>query len=1228
MKLCASAKNVMGLVSARKTVKVLSVSFGLLLFCIPVFSQLNYGRIFGGITDQTGGAIAGATVTIIDVDRGLPRPLVTDSAGEYNAPSLLAGTYTIRVEAKGFQTVERQNVVLGVGGNARVDVTMVPGEQTQTVTVTESVPLLNTADAQLSGNVESAQLDNLPITGHQYYHALDFVPGITVQPGGFTTSMVSAGGRQHDLGWVFDGLDETETWAGAGPLAGMGEVSILPIDSIDQVKVVQNPNAEYGWRSSAIVTVGIKSGTNALHGSAYYNLENTGLNARNAFTSASGPLGGRAATHVSDYGASIGGPIKKNKMFYFANYEGESFRAGEPRQVQAPTLIPNAGASGGTNPTVSIPDAIAALNAAGASLSPLSLKLSGCNPSGAGITSTNPVTVATACSAASGIFGSYPVGGSQVLGLTDFGGSKNVVGKWDYHINDHNSVNAEYFYSRGNDNTPGSIQPYWAEDSPQFTGLGRAVWVWTPNSSWVNEARFGYSGNNGPTYPSECVYNNLGQPDYAAAFGYTPGTPSNPPGCHPFAPVTIGNFTSLGSDSGGGAFQIRDWAWLDTVSYTRGKHAFKWGVEVHYETFTGAGKLTGLTGSLDFGNTAAVNLGSILAANTTPLEDFAAGVPDSGSILIGVPNLDIASERYAGFVQDSYRLIPRLTVNLGLRYEYAGPLVDAHNALGNFDPTSPTGLVQQQNGQALYHNSAKDFDPRLGLVWDVTGKGTTVVRTGMSVVNNNNTNYNDFLHTSFDSALELMPTGWNLTTASGSVLPASGNILAGVATLAATTPGALTWVENQPIYNVTNTALACGNGVGKNPSPCALYATNPNFPLGYMTTWTLDVQHAFTSNLSLDVSYIGMHGTDLTGDIDENAPSFGAKGTAAEQLRRPYTENCPSSTPGGLGLDPSECFPYFGHINYYTANLKSNYDGLVLALTERASHGLNFAAAYTLAHALDDITNIQSFIPVNNADPYSSDYGNSDVDARNHFTFTASYSIPGIKSPGQLLEGWQINTTINVLGAFPFAGVDTNSDLSGTGEKYDLWDLAGPASSFDGGGLANLPCYGVTGSTFASATTVLGTLACKTVGTVSQMPAMCVSQATNEPTNPNPSVVAGPRGTGLTALAALGCYSSGSAVITPPAQGTEGTMPRNTLRGRPYKDWDFSIQKNWTFKERFGLQFRTEFYNVINDTEYAGPASNPNNPATFGATQSSPNSGLVITGGGPRTIFMGLRATF
>jgi hypothetical protein len=1220
-----SLRNSFQIALITKGMRVVGAILALGLGCTSAFCQLNYGRILGAVTDQTGGAIAGTTVTVTDTARGVSRTLITDSAGEYNAPSLLPSTYTVRAEAKGFKSVDRENIALGVGQDVRIDLTLQPGEQTQTITVTESIPIVDTTDAQLGQTLGEQVLTNLPINGRQYYHLLDFTPGITAQPGASSNGngIVSAGGRGGDVTWIFDGLDETETWAGGGPIAGLRQVSIMPIDAIQEVKIIQNPGAEYGWRSSAIVSVGVKSGTNDVHGSAYYYGRNTALDARDAFTP---PTSGTAEDHLSDYGVSIGGPIKKNKIFYFGNYEGETFTVGRPTQVNAPTLLPNAGNAN------SITDAIAALNTAGVGLSALSLKLSGCDPANPNINSKTNTTVAPACNAANGVFGSFPANTLQVRNLTDFGSSKNAIAKFDYHLNDHNSINGEYFYSRGNDDTPSSIQSYWAEDSPQFTGLGRAIWVWTPNSSWVNEARFGYSGNNGPTYPAECIY-SIGQPNYAAAFGYTPGTAGNPPSCagKAFAPIDIGNYTELGSDNGGGTFWIKDFAWLDTVSYTRGKHLFKFGVEIHYETLVGAGKLTGLVGTTDFGNTVTnLPLGPIPAGSVTPLEDFLSGTPDSGSILIGVPNLHLTTERYAGFFQDDYRVLPRVTLNLGLRYEYTGPITDTNNAMGNFDPTSATGLVQQQSGQALYHNSPKEFAPRIGVVWDITGRGTTVARVGANLIYNNMNNFNDYFHTNWDAALANIPTGWNLTTAAGTVLPKPGNIQAGIATLLASTPGAITWQQNQPIFNTASAALACGNGVGANPSPCTLNVVNPNFPTSYVTQWTASIQHAFKGNLGVDLTYLGIHGANLSGAYDINSPAFGTKGGAAEQLRRPYTTNClplgapgataQNSAPGGLGLNPTHCFPYFNQIRYYTANLVSNYAGLFATVTERAYRGLTFNASYTLAHALDDVSQVQQFYAFNSANPHEN-YGNSDLDARNHFTLTATYAIPGRKAPGQLLEGWLINSSVNLLGRLPFSGADTNSDLSGTGEKYDHWTLVGPASSFNGGGFAALPCYGVAGSSFAGARN------CTTEPNLAAMPQLCQQAAAGEATNPN--LPAGTRNaTGLQSLQNFGCYFSGSAAIVPPAQGTEGTMSRNTLRDFPFREWDASVTKDFKFRERYGAEFRFEFYNVLNHTEFALPSSNPNNPKTFGQSQSTPNGGAAVHSGGPRTMLLGLKLTF
>jgi len=1215
---------------------------GILLTYRPLFPQVNQGRILGAITDQSGGAIAGATVTVIDVARGVTRPLVTASAGQYNAPGLIRGTNSVRAEWKGFETVERQNILLQVGADVRVDLTLQPGEQTQTITVTEQLPIMNTTNAQLGGQVEDQQFNNLPITGRQFWHLLDYQPGVLVIPGGDSENYSSNGGRVLSTLWMFDGIDDLDLWSGTGPIAGERQASIMPVDAIEGVKVVQNPNAEYGWRSASVVNMGIKSGTNNIHGSVYFYGRNDVMDARNAFQS---PALGRPADKVEDYGVSFGGPIKKDKLFYFGSFEGEYFEVANITTVTGPTtLLLPAGGNCASNPALgncanSLPDAVADINKQNANavvgnttLSNLSLALAGC-PSAASLASITNTALIT-CNPSSGVFGSFPASTSQSRALNDAGHSNNGIVKLDYHPSDHHALNFELFYGNGQEYSPASIQQYWAEDSPQNSQIGRAVWIWTPNSTWVNEARFGYDESNGPTYPAECT-NNLGQPNYASAFGYTPGTAGNPPGCKAFAPVTIGNFTSLGSDSGGGSDYINYFSFLDSVSYTRGKHLFKFGGELHLIGFYGAGKLTGLTGTTDFGNS-----GISAFAGATPLEDFLTGTVDSGTLLIGNIQRHVSQERHAAFLQDDWRVTSRVTLNLGVRYEYISPITEQNNNLANFDPTTATGLAQETSGNPVYHTNPHSFGPRLGAVWDVTGKGTTVVRLGGSLVADDIISFNDLLKAGNGAQLQANPTGWNLTLPNGTVLPKPGNINVGIVSLTGNTPGQaplgqLTWLQNTPIFNSTGAAaLACGNGLPQvapgnpaitNPAPCSLNVINPHLPTSYVTTWTLSVQHAFTSNLALNVAYVGNHGTSLSGVIDINAPNPGAKGTSGatyatnENLRRGYASQ----------------FPYFGQIRYYTGDLESNYDGLQMQLTERVTHGLNFNAGYTFAHALDDVSTVQAFSAYNNANP-NLNYGNSTYDVRNHFTLTGSYIIPGIKSPAQLLEGWQINSELNLLGAFPFNAVDTTSDLSGTGEKFDRWNLVGSPSAFTGGGVAQLPCFGVSSSSFAGAANCITVAipAGAVKGTdqyVSNLPAACVSAASSEQygTTPNPANPSDKNATGLLALGNFGCYYQNGSAIVPPAQGSFGTMTRDLLRDHPFREWDFSVMKNMKIKERYNAQFRAEIFNVLNSTEYAVPSGNPNSPSTFGQAQSAPSGGAtVFKSGGPRTMMLGLKVTF
>src|SRR5882757_7550049 len=272
---------------AIKAMRALGVMFCLLLTSSQVFSQGNAGRIVGTVVDQSGGSVSGATVTIVDTERGVARTLTTDDAGIYNAPNLIPGTYTIRAEAKGFKKLERQNVVLQVGQEIRVDLTVQPGAQEQTVTVTESVPLVETTTATLGGTLENSEIADLPLNGRDYQNLLSLRPGVMLQVGGGPSTQSTNGVRPDESVWMVDGVIN-HNFFDARPIAGMSSpitdsASILPIDAIQEFNLMENPKAEYGWNPGAVVNVGIKSGTNQLHGAAYAFGRSDSFDARNYY---------------------------------------------------------------------------------------------------------------------------------------------------------------------------------------------------------------------------------------------------------------------------------------------------------------------------------------------------------------------------------------------------------------------------------------------------------------------------------------------------------------------------------------------------------------------------------------------------------------------------------------------------------------------------------------------------------------------------------------------------------------------------------------------------------------------------------------------------------------------------------------------------------------------------------------------------------------------------------
>jgi hypothetical protein len=1207
----------------------------------------------------------------VDVARGVTRTLTTDSAGEYSAPSLVPSTYTVRVEFKGFKTLERQNVDVGVGQEVRLDLTLQPGDQSQMVTVTELIPIIDTTNAVLSSTLQTETISELPINGRLFTKLLDFQPGVHGNPGGNSPNYETNGAGGQGNYYLLDGVENSNIFVNSGPLIGAAtstdELTILPQDAIQEVNVMTNPPAEFGWFQGAVVNVGLKSGTNTIHGSAYGFGRNNHLDAYDPYPPPGTP---KQDDNFEQFGGSLGGPIKRDKLFYFGAFDGMRYTVGTAQTATVPTV--NGGAVDVT--TNSVPLQIQdMINNHNVLPSPLSLSLSDCAVSGAA-----PNAVATC--GTKGVFRNASLL-TQGIGVPgdSFGHSNNGFGRIDYHPNDLNSINGEYFFGQATTTTPNIGAPsFWDNLNVSRTQMMRAVWTYAPNSNWVNDVRFGYNRYNLADGNAECnngnySTGNVGQPDYKA-LGFISG--ANPPS--PFCGFPAVNFNQPGGAgypswgalsffiSDQGVFQATSTIY-DNVSYTHGRHNFKFGFEFHHSRFRGIGAPGYLDGVLNFdggnafnpcghaGDPAACPFGGMFPASTD-LQDYLGGALGANNQILVNPQQELTTlgfNRESFYFTDNFRLNSRVTVNLGLRYELEPAILVDNNSAGNFDAFSPTGMVQQ-NGIPLYKAYHKAFAPRAGFAWDITGKGTTVLRAGFGM-SYDTPQVDDLIAQAFGAGLNSIPTGFNLYNdnpgINGGLVFASSQNPQAVKTAVISIPGStLSWAPNVPVFPANlNSDLACGTGNpaiilpdGAVPGPCTLKARGtvyklPNGQLAMNTdqvrspmyTWTLGIQHAFGASASLTVNYVGTHTSDLSSEINVNQPAPGATGgglggangtaTGPLQQRQPYYGQ----------------FPWFNGIFVYGPAGFSNYNALQATFVLRSFHGLTLNAGYTFSRDLAT--------PKGGNNPYitnsqcvACDYGLASP--TQDLGVTLVYDVPTFKSPAQLLEGWKISSTINLQSGQPFNGLDGSDDFAGVGGTRGLfggatepWSLYGKGTNFKNiGKLATVPCFGLPGSNFGAAH-VGDPGTCSTVAT---LPAACVTAATNEPVNAAMNALSLGSSSGLASLNAFGCYMQGSSVIIPPAQGTFGNMAPGALIGPAFHEWDLSLSKAWKIRERIGLQATISAFNVINSRSYilqggstmGGPV---NVPSRFGTSGGQPNDSNPVNGtGGARQVLLGLKMSF
>jgi hypothetical protein len=1175
---------------------------GVLLFCAPLCSQESFGRILGNVTDPTGAVMTGAMVSVIDTDRGVTRGLVTDAAGLYDAPNLTPGNYTVRVEAPGFKTLERRNIVLGVGTEVRVDLTPQPGEQQQTITVTEAAPLLEATNATLGGSVSNKDINDLPLNGRNYQNLVALRPGVMIQPGGGPWTQSTNNIRPDEVAWNVEGVLNANFFD-ARPVANMPSpfsdaATILPVDAIQEFRTEENPKAEWGWKPGAVVNVGIKSGTNSIHGSAYAFGRSDAMDARNYFNP--GLIGGSCLSNTAlpavcdklpaqlkQFGGVLGGPIKKDKLFFFGGYEGLRSLIGNSFATQ----IPQTGV--GAGPAASMVDAISALQSNGVPLSPVSLALLGCTPGASPKCTGGQYQNASANSTA------------YLSGFPNVNQSDNGIAKIDYHLNARHTLSGVLFVGNytgvGEDHA--FVNQGFLDTSPIRTWSNVESWIWLPSSSTVNIFRFGYN-----RVDFGFLNNDAGT--LSDGHGYPLNTGVTNPGGLPN--IYISPFGSFGGGSYLGTNPNRPQSagpnpvfdFTDSISYLKGKHALRFGGELTHIEADSVVYVSG-RGRIGFSG------GNLFNGASTGLEDFFAGLPSKAQLLTGNPNVKTTWMNYAGYAQDDWRLNPRLTFNLGLRYSYVSPIKEANNRLGSFDPNSQFGMVQQgQNGlDTLWKPDRTDFSPRFGFAWDVTGNGKTVVRGGTSVIYSSFVLYTFLAEFDFQNSnstsLAAVPTGAVIETnglgLAGNSRTAGGTISLGTNSFL---PAQLNWdpkVNANPGLNggkvFPSPVAQCGDGVGLDAPPCSIMGVDPNLRDPYIVNWNLGVQHALANDLSLEVSYVGNHGARLLGFRDINQPNI------------------------VTGITPyGNKFPWLGYINYASNFARSNYNSLQAALTQRLSHGLSFIAGYTYAHGLDNGSlNRFGLLPQDSTNT-AAEYSSSDFDIRHRFTLTTTYNIPGVKRFGQVLQGWQINSIVNLQTAQPWTVSDSTFNFSGSGENADRWDFFGNPNDFRSGPLSIPYCsFGPVSCTQQSQ---FGTYTFPDA-VAAKMAAQCTANA--------PS---------LGSLAKAGCYVAGNSVMVPPAPGTFGTMGRNLFRDSGFTNWDLSIFKSFSIKERYRIQFRAELFNVFNHPVFANPygASNgwlngidPSNPGSFGAAGGTPDIAAgnnLIGSGSARVMQLGLKILF
>jgi len=657
--------------------------------------QTFRGTILGTVTDPSGAVVAGATVKVRNVATGLERTTATSADGSYAVPELPIGSYSVTVSLAGFQTAITSAVDVNVATERRVDVAFKTGQVSERVEVSgQELNSVETTSAELGGTLTSDTIANVPVNGRDYTKLIYLNPGvagspdqISDSPGSFGTfSMNGSRGRANNF--LLDGTDMNDGFRNDPAINEAGvfgdPATILPIDAVAELRVLSNYEAEYGRNSGAVINIVTKSGTNQLHGSLLeYNRTSSIGGARNLFNS----VGSQDPFHNNQFGGSLGGPIVRDKTFFYVDYEGQR----------------ESGAQSGSS-CVPDPRQIAADETANGAPDSVIAALLARNPWPA----PNKPDPNFSPSPKGELYDVGCVGGFNNLAVSTRFSNRvdSFIGKVDHNFNPNNLLTGRYYIGDSDQSFPfaqlaGGLLPGFNTTTPTRVQLVSLSYVKVVNSSQVNEARLGWNRFVEGFFPEDKSFN-------PSTIGLDTGVTS--PFDFGLPKISLASFSVIGATNSVPRSRVdSNWHFIDNYSWKAGSHDIKFGYEFRRTTIQLVQDNT-YRGRLSFPD----------------LTTFLEGVPSGGKITQGSSKRHSFENNHGFYIQDSFRWTPRFTVNYGMRWDYFGVVGEKNNLFYRFDPTVGDVVPAGQ----LYNKDLNNFAPRIGFAYDVTGKGRTVVRGG------------------------------------------------------------------------------------------------------------------------------------------------------------------------------------------------------------------------------------------------------------------------------------------------------------------------------------------------------------------------------------------------------------------------------------------------------------------------------------------------------------------